>query len=684
MKNLWSARDAKACIARCAIDGVGEDLALRVYTSRLLGGEPALVLHGGGNTSVKTRARAANGEELDVLCVKGSGWDLGAIEPAGLPAVRLEPLRELRKLDRLGDEEMINLQRGNLLDSAAPNPSVETLLHAFLPHKFIDHTHANAVLALTDQPDGEKICREVFGGRVALVPYVMPGFALAKACADIYERTPDVEGLILLKHGIFSFGGSARQAYKRMIELVNLAENRLNKGRKRIFVAVKLPGKLATPAEVAPILRGLLAIETDPGEGLHQRFLLSYRSSKKIQAYVGGSEVRRYAQAGTVTPDHAIRTKPWPAILPVPQAGKLDRFVGQAAKAIADYKARYAAYFARHNAKLGSAKTQLDAVPRVLLVPGLGLFAVGASARAAGIAGDLAETTVEVVSAAESIGRFTSIREADLFDIEYWSLEQAKLGRAEEAPLARHICAVTGGAGAIGRATAAVFARAGAEVVILDLPGKALEKAADELGALGIACDVTDDASVTDAFARIAETHGGLDILVSNAGAAWQGRIGEVSDAVLRRSFELNFFAHQRAGKAAVAIMLKQGTGGVLLFNASKQAVNPGPNFGPYGLPKAATLSLARQYAVDYGREGIRSNAVNADRIRSGLLTDEMVAARAKARKVSRKEYMRGNLLGLEVSAQDVGEAFLSLALARKTTGAVLTVDGGNIAAALR
>ncbi len=211
MKNLWSARDAKACIARYAKDGVGEDLALRVYSSRLLGGEPALVLHGGGNTSVKTRTRAANGEELAVLCVKGSGWDLGDIEPAGLPAVRLEPLRELRNLDRLGDEEMVNFQRGNLLDSSAPNPSVETLLHAFLPHKFVDHTHANAVLALTDQPDGEKICREVFGGRVALVPYVMPGFALAKACADIYERTPDIEGLILLKHGIFSFGGSARQ-----------------------------------------------------------------------------------------------------------------------------------------------------------------------------------------------------------------------------------------------------------------------------------------------------------------------------------------------------------------------------------------------------------------------------------------------------------------------------------------
>ena len=684
MRNLWSARDAKACIARYANDGINEDLALRVYTSRLLGGEPALVLHGGGNTSVKTRARDASGEETDVLCVKGSGWDMGDIEPAGLPAVRLAPLRALRELDRLGDEDMVNLQRGNLLDSAAPNPSVETLLHAFLPHKFVDHTHSNAILALTDQPGGDKICRDVFGTRVALVPYVMPGFALAKACADIYERAPDVEGLILLKHGIFSFGDSARQAYSRMIDLVSLAEERLTKGRKRVFAAAKLPNKLATPAEIAPILRGLLAIETDAQEGLHNRFILDHRSSKDILAYVGGSEARRYAQAGTVTPDHAIRTKPWPAILPAPEAGKLERFASQAAKAIADYKTRYAAYFARHNARQSPAKTQLDPVPRVLLVPGLGLFSVGVSARAAAIAGDLAETTVEVVSAAESIGRFKSIREADLFDIEYWSLEQAKLGRAKEPPLARHIVAITGGAGAIGRATAAAFAGAGAEVALLDLPGPALENAASELGALAVACDVTDDASVADAFAAIAEAHGGLDILVSNAGAAWQGRIGEVSDAVLRESFELNFFAHQRAAKAAVAIMGKQGTGGVLLFNASKQAVNPGPDFGPYGLPKAATLSLARQYAVDYGREGIRSNAVNADRVRSGLLTDEMVTARAKSRNVSKAVYMSGNLLGHEVHAEDVGQAFLSLALARKTTGAVLTVDGGNIAAALR
>jgi len=268
--------------------------------------------------------------------------------------------------------------------------------------------------------------------------------------------------------------------------------------------------------------------------------------------------------------------------------------------------------------------------------------------------------------------------------MEYWSLEQAKLGKQAEKPLQRQVAAVTGGAGTIGRAIGAALKREGAEVALLDLDEAKAREAAKAIGALGLACDVTDRASVDRAFARIAAAYGGLDICVSNAGAAWQGRIGEVDDATLRRSFELNFFAHQHVAQAAVKIMRAQDTGGALLFNVSKQAVNPGPNFGPYGLPKAATLALMRQYAVDYGQDGITANAVNADRIRSGLLTDAMVKSRSKARGVSEREYLAGNLLGREVRAEDVAEAFLSLALARKTTGAVLTVDGGNIAAAMR
>ncbi len=684
MESRWTDREAAEAVARYAKNGVNDDLALRTYTTRLLGQDPRLVLHGGGNTSVKTRQRDTLGADVEVLCVKGSGWDMGKIEPPGLPAVRLAPLMELAKLPALSDEDMVNFQRLNLLDAAAPNPSIETLLHAYLPHKFVDHTHANAVVALTDQPDGEKLARETYDGRVAIVPYIMPGFGLAKACKDIYAKNPKVDGLVLLKHGIFSFGATAREAYELMIELVTLAERRLAKGRKNIFAPIKLPAKLATVAEIAPILRGLAAIPTDAPNGQYQRWVLDGRSSPAILNFVNGEDVARYSQQGTATPDHVIRTKGQPLILPAPEAGKPAEFKAGAAKALESYKAAYRAYFERNNAKQKNKKTELDRVPRLMLVPGVGLFALGKSSGDAAIAGDIAECFVEVVTDAEAIGMFQPVSEPDLFDVEYWSMEQAKLGKGAEKPLARQIAVVTGGGSGIGAATAAALAREGAEVAVFDLDLARAKQVAAKVKGLAVACDVTDASSVRAAFDAVAAEFGGVDIVVSNAGAAWQGKIGDVEDKLLRQSFELNFFAHQSVAQNALRIMRAQGTGGCLLFNVSKQAVNPGPDFGPYGLPKAALLFLVRQYALDHGAEGIRANAVNADRVRTGLLTDDMVRQRSTARGLSEHDYMAGNLLKREVKAEDVAQAFVALALAEKTTGSVTTVDGGNIAAALR
>ena len=684
MQSRWSDSDAKAAIAKYAAEGVGEDLALRTYTTRLLGGDPALVLHGGGNTSVKIKARDIFGDEIDVLCVKGSGWDMGKIEPPGLPAVRLEPIKQLYKLDKLSDEDMVNVQRLNLLDSTAPNPSVETLFHAFLPHKFVDHTHANAVLALTDQPDGEALAREVYDGRCVILPYIMPGFGLAKAMKDAFDKNPKVDGIVLLKHGIFSMGEDARTAYELMIELVTLAERRLAKNRRNVFAPVKLPASLATPAEVAPVLRGLAAEPIDARDGVYKRMVLDFRTSPAILNFVNGEEVARYSQVGTVTPDHVIRTKPKPLIVPAPEAGKLNAFTAAAKAAFEQFARDYRAYYERNNARFGGKKKILDTIPRLILVPGLGLFAMGASAKDAAVAGDIAQCLVDVVTAAEAIGRFQPVGEADLFDVEYWSLEQAKLGKGMEKPLARHVAIVTGGGSGIGAATAAAFAREGAEIAVLDRDEGAARAASGKLGGFALACDVTDPASVRRAFDAVAARFGGVDIVVSNAGAAWQGRIGDVDDKVLRQSFELNFWAHQSVAQNAVRIMRAQGTGGCLLFNVSKQAVNPGKDFGPYGLPKAALLFLLRQYALDHGADGIRANGINADRVRTGLLTDDMVKSRSSARGVSEHDYMAGNLLKREVKAADVAQAFVALALANMTTGAVLTVDGGNIEAALR
>ena len=685
MKSRWSDTDAKGFVKRYAGQGINEDLALRTYTTRLLGGDPKLVLHGGGNTSVKTIAKDQLGDDVEVICVKGSGWDMGNIEPAGLPAVRLAPLRRLRALDKLADADMVNYQRINLLDSGAPNPSVETLLHAFLPHKFIDHTHSTAVLALTDQPDGEAIVRDLYGARVAYVPYTIPGFALAKSVADIFDKHPDVEGLVLLRHGIFTFADDAKTAYERMIEFVTMAEQRLQQNRKPLKQAA-LPANLATAAEIAPILRGAVALSRNELAGTVKRQVLDFRDHPAILNYVSGAELSRYSQVGVVTPDHTIRTKNWPLLVPAPEAGRLEDWKTAVHAAVEKFVADYHAYFARNNAKSADKKVELDPLPRVVLVPGVGLFGLGASAKDAAIAADIAENTVDVITDAEAIGRYECISEFDMFEVEYWSLEQAKLGKAAEKPLARQVAVITGGGSGIGAATAEAFAKEGAEVAVLDRDLEAAKRIVKRIGgrALALSCDVTDAASVRAAFDAVATAFGGVDIVVSNAGAAFQGRIGDVDDDTLRKSFELNFFAHQAVAQNAVRIMRAQATGGCLLFNTSKQAVNPGKDFGPYGLPKASTLFLMKQYALDHGRDGIRSNAVNADRIRSGLLTEEMVAARSKARGVSEKDYMSGNLLGREVTAGDVADAFVYLAKATKTTAAIVTVDGGNIEASLR
>src|SRR5499427_3076867 len=405
MRSLWSAEEAEGFTERYASLGVGRDLALRVYTSRLLGGEPKLVLHGGGNTSVKTVVRDLLDEEDEVLCVKGSGWDMASIEPAGLPAVRLAPLRKLRQRATLSDEEMVRVQRANLIDPGAPNPSVETLLHAFLPHKFIDHTHSTAVLSLADQPDAADRCASLYGRRMGLVPYIMPGFLLAKKAAEVFEADPAIEGLVLLKHGIFTFGDTAREAYERMIAAVTLAEEQLARRRRTVFSPARLPRTVAAVVEVAPILRGACALADPAGSGAYKRFVLEFRSSSAVLNYVNGAELGHYGRAGVATPDDTIRTKNYPLIVPPPEPDRLDTFRRTVRDEVDRFVTEYQAYFAHHNARQAIPKRELDPMPRVILVPGLGLFGLGRTARDARIAADIAQSTVETVTDAEAVGR---------------------------------------------------------------------------------------------------------------------------------------------------------------------------------------------------------------------------------------------------------------------------------------
>ena len=683
MESLWNDEEAQAAIKRYGAAGVNEDLALRTYSARLLGREQRLVLHGGGNTSVKTTARDVFGDDVEVLCVKGSGWDLATIEPPGHPAVRLEPLRRLRGLARLSDEDMVSAQRQCLLDPGAPNPSVETLLHAFMADKFVDHTHSTAVLSLANQPDAAAIFDELFDGAVTCVPYVMPGFELAKAAGDAYDRRPDAAGLVLLQHGVFTYGPTARESYERMIALVSAAEAFIAGRGKRARKSMTSDGTAASPDHVLPLLRGALARAAGtlwPG-----RWVMDLRTGELARAVCDDERLTDWCARGVATPDHVIRTKRFPLVAPKAVLDELDGWIAAVDDAFGRYAVDYTTYFERNNARCGGAKTMLDPLPRLIAVPGMGLVGIGKSGAEAGIAADIAESWAETLLDAEAVGRFQPVGEADVFDMEYWSLEQAKLGKAAEKRLARHVVAVTGGGGAIGAAIAEAFAADGCAVAVLDVDMAAAQRTAKAIGGLAIRCDVTDPDQVSQAIGvDVVRAFGGLDIVVSNAGAAFTGMMADLDDGVLRKSFELNFFGHQAVAKAAVKVMRAQGMGGALLFNVSKQAINPGPDFGSYGTSKAALLALVRQYALEHGADGIRCNAVNPDRIRSGLLTDEMIRRRAASRGVTDADYMSGNLLNREVLAEDVAQAFVFAALMTKTTGAIIPVDGGNVSAMLR
>lgn len=677
MKNNWSKSSAKKYIKKYKNIGFSKDLALRVYTTRLLGRNKELVLHGGGNTSVKTTIKDIDGKKYNVLCVKGSGWDMADIEPEGLPAVKLEPLIALKNKKYLSDEDMVSYQKRNLINIKAPNPSVETFLHAFLPFKFVDHTHADAVLNATNRPGGLNFCKKVFGNKVSIVPYVMPGFMLAKKINEIYSINPNINCLILMNHGIFTFADDAKEAYDLMIKYVSQAERAINKLKVKKIKQIKNFSTRFNAHEIAPIIRGLLSNNKD------QKFVVNYRLNKHLKYFMNGKNVRSYSSKGTATPDHVIRVKPFPLIITPKKNSSIDEFKITAKKAFENYRKKYINYFNVNKNKVKEKKVMLDTSPRVILVQNVGVFTIGKDLNAAKIAGDITETNAKVIASVEETSAYKFISEKDLFDVEYWSLEQAKIKKQKKL-LEGNVVVITGSTGTIGFETYKMFKSYGAEVVLLDYNLERLKNLQSKIKELCIHCDVRNKKSVKKAFNQICEKYGGIDILISNAGTAANGAIGEIDDNVLRQSFEDNFFSHQNCASEAIKIMKKQNINGCLLFNISKQSVNPGKNFGPYGLPKSALLSLCKQYAVDYGSYGIRSNGVNADRIRSGLMNDKMIRTRAKARSISTDDYMRGNLLLNEVKAEDVAKAFFHLATSKKTTGAVLTVDGGNIAASLR
>lgn len=651
---------------------------MRTYTSRLLGAESALMLHGGGNTSAKETIHDASGRKLDVLYIKGSGWDLATIEPPGLPPTRMAPLLALRDREKLSDEDMVNELRLALVDASAPTPSVEALLHAFLPAKFIDHTHADAILSIADQENGEEICRGIYGRELVWVPYVMPGFELAKRCVAAFESSKkqgdSATVIVLERHGIFTYGDTAQASYEKMIEAVTRAED---------FIAKKRPTILREPAAhlptaesiLFPTLRGVLARSSN--EAPERGPILTLRRTESALYFLERNDVRDLVQRGCATPDHVIRTKPNALLIEDLDFRDQGNLTTQLEAAVTQFARDYDAYFTEMTDHKGARK-KLDPWPRVILIRGVGIIAIGKTSRDAEIAADIYEHTISIIEDAEAVGKYSPVSRDHLFDVEYWSLEQAKIKKVVEASLAGKIAVVTGAASGIGRATAEKFLELGAHVVFADRENIENKSAR----ALVVKCDVTKDESVVALFQSVVSQFGGVDVVVSNAGTAPEGRLDlSVGDEALRSSLDINFLAHNTVARHASEIFLAQKNGGCLLFNASKAAFNPGPSFGPYAVAKSALVALMRQYAIDLGKFGVRSNAVNADRIRTGLFSPEIIAARSKARGLTPDTYFKSNLLEREVTADDVANAFAYLATARATTGCIVTVDGGNAAA---
>jgi rhamnulose-1-phosphate aldolase/alcohol dehydrogenase len=687
VRNRYDEAEAAATIDRYGARW-GEDLALRVYTSRLLGAEPALVMHGGGNTSVKGTHVNVLGEPVPALYVKGSGWDLATIEPQGLPGVQLDHLRRLVDVPVLSDEDMINEQRTHLFDASAPNPSIEALLHAFLPARFVDHSHADAVLILTNRPDGARHVTAALGDDVLLVPYVKPGFDLAVVCARLFRERPDCRAMVLMQHGLFTWGETAKQAYDDHIELVTRAEAYLARLPAAPAPAPRAPSvaaAVARAAEIGPLLRGVLA-------EVGKTWILEHRASDDLLATLADPRLDRWVAAGPLTPDHVIRTRPLACVARVPGRSESeddDAVAASLKSAIESFREASHATFAAHVA--GRPLRELDPNPRVLLVPGVGLFAAAESVGAARIAADIGERTLEVKRAAEPLGPFEGLPAADLFEVEYWSLEQAKLGKGKEAPLARKVALITGGAGAIGVGIAKALLDAGACVALADRDALALARAATALKPrptlMTVVLDVTDAESTRAGFAAVAARWGGVDIVVPNAGIAHSAPLVDLDDDAFSRVMDVNARGVFLTTREAARALVRQGTGGHILIISSKNVFGPGEEFAAYSASKAAAHQVGRVAALELARHGVRVNMINPDAvfsqggIQSGLWAT-VGPDRARARGLKPEDlpefYRQRNLLHAEVTGEHVGNAVVFFASElTPTTGAALPVDGG-------
>ena len=656
MKSLWDDREAKQYQG---------DLGLRVYTSQLLGRDRSLVLHGGGNTSVKICEHNLVGEEEEILYVKGSGWDLETIAEAGFAPVRMAHLLKLAKLPVLSDSQMVNELKTQMTKTSAPTPSVETILHASLPYKFVDHTHADAVISVTNTANGWERIREIYGNDVVIIPYVMPGFDLARVCAEKFavEKSDRTIGMVLMNHGIFSFGATAHESYERMIALVDRAEVYLQKQN-----AWNIPH--VTPPNVAPQKsqqkRAIAQLRSEVSQIAGFSVILSQHNDELSLAFAQREDVGIISQQGCATPDHVIRTKRLPLV----------------GRDINAYAESYRAYFREQSQKSTQPLTILDCAPRVIIDPELGLLTVGKSAKDTAIAADIYQHTIEIIQRSTNLGGYQALPASDIFAVEYWELEQAKLKKSSSTPaFTGEIALVTGAASGIGKACVDSLLRRGAAVVGLDV-NPTIEKLYDRPDFVGVTCDVSDEMAIAKALDKAVKAFGGLDMLILNAGIFPSGcRIENLDTATWQKVMHINLDANLILMRECYPLLKLAFNGGRVVAIGSKNVPAPGPAAAAYSASKAALTQLMRVAALEWSSDRIRINTLHPNAVfDTGIWTEDVLQSRAKHYGLTVEEYKTNNLLKVEVTSRHVAELAAEMCgdLFACTTAAQVPIDGGN------
>lgn len=682
----------------------GDEVALLLYRSNLLGADLRLTNYGGGNTSCKAIAKdPLTGQDTEVMWIKGSGGDIGTLTRSGLAALYVDRLRSLENVYRGIDQEdeMVELFNHCIYDLASKAPSIDTPLHGFLPFKHIDHLHPDAAIAIAAAKDGERITKELFNGEIGWVGWQRPGFDLGLQLRQCLEENPGIRGIMLGSHGLFTWGDTAYESYINTLQVIEKCAAYLeaNYGKDRpVFGGAKIDA--AEPAQrkqqaaaLAPVLRGFCSSE--------RSMVGHFTDDPRILEFINSNDLDRLAPLGTSCPDHFLRTKISPLVLDLaPDADLSDvaELKAQLAPAFEAYRAMYAEYY--DSCKRPNSPAMRDPNPVIILYPGIGLFSFSKDKQTARVAAEFYTNAINVMKGAEAVSEYTSLPRQEAFDIEYWLLEEAKLQRMPKPkPLSGKVALVTGSAGGIGKAIAKRFVQEGAVVVLNDMNAERLESAGEEFKAefgkdayATAILDVTNADQIQAAYDEAALAFGGVDIVVNNAGLSISKAIEDHTQKDWDLLYDVLVKGQFLVTQAAVRVLKKQATGGDIVNIVSKNALVSGPNNAGYGSAKAAQLHLSRLNAAELGADGIRVNVVNPDAVisDSNIWAGGWAEGRAKAYGVAVEElpayYAKRTLLNQMILPNDIANACFVLVggLMHKSTGNVLNVDGGVAMAFVR